>query len=128
MSKTIKISMTAEVSDELTSEELKKHVDRAVDTVLNEGTVPEIFSVYNVKTSEYAERGKALGDELLLFVNSYGNVGAADFVQTICNAHRTLQQSTMRLFIETISALANNNYDLRNENTVKLAKAISKIS
>lgn len=46
----------------------------------------------------------------------------------ICCSHRTLQQSTMRLFIATICKMAENDTDARNEASVRLAKEIAEIA
>lgn len=71
--------------------------------------------------------GQELGEEVLYFVNQYG-FDAGTFAKTIAKGHKTLQQSTMRLFIRTIEEMAKVNPDLRNEQTVKLAKKITELS
>lgn len=73
------------------------------------------------------ESAKKVAEDVLQLVNSYG-VDAETFAETICNAHRTLQQSTMRLFIATIHEMAKNNTDARNEQAVELAKKIAEIA
>lgn len=69
----------------------------------------------------------ALATDILGFVNSYG-CDSKTFAETICQGHRTLQQSVMRLFIETIRAFSESRYDDRNEATVALSKEIMKIA
>lgn len=68
-----------------------------------------------------------LANDILQFVNSYG-VDEKTFAETICRGHRTLQQSTMRLFIATIRRMAENGTDDRNQRAVELAKKISEIA
>lgn len=70
------------------------------------------------------DRAKRLAEDLLLFVNDYG-YDAKTFAETVCNGHRTLQQSVMRLFMATIKRMAENNTDERNERAVELAKKIA---
>jgi hypothetical protein len=60
------------------------------------------------------------------FVNSF-NCEYEDFAKEVMGEHRTLQQNIMRLFIATIQEWAKQeNFDLRNEDTVKLCKRIIK--
>ncbi len=68
-----------------------------------------------------------IANDLLDFVNVYGYQSRA-FAETICRGHRTLQQSVMRLFMETIRQLSEVPYDERNEATVALAKEITFIA
>lgn len=68
-----------------------------------------------------------LAHDVLDFVNIYG-YDAETFAKTICAGHKTLQQSTMRLFIATIKEMATVRPDLRNEATVELAKKITEIA
>lgn len=69
------------------------------------------------------ERAKEAAENLIEFVNEFG-VDVDTFADEICRAHRTLQQSIMRLFMVTIKKLSMVSVDNRNENTVKLAKQI----
>ena len=69
------------------------------------------------------EKAKRVALDILALVNSYG-VDSKTFAKTICEGHRTLQQSTMRLFMEVIREMANNSYDDRNEASVEMAKKI----
>lgn len=66
-------------------------------------------------------------EDVLCLVNSFGCDEKA-FAQTICNGHKTLQQSVMRLFIATIREMAKVPTDGRNEAAVKLAKEIIDIA
>lgn len=73
------------------------------------------------------EKGKKLASDILDYVNNL-TFDAESFADTICSAHRTLQQSTMRLFISTICKMAENDTDARNEASVELAKKIAEIA
>lgn len=68
-----------------------------------------------------------LAQEVLNFVNAYGYDQDA-FAEAICRGHKTLQQSTMRLFMATIRKMATVTPDGRNENAVALAKKIVAIA
>lgn len=68
-----------------------------------------------------------LAENVLEFVNSFGYDDEA-FAETICHGHKTLQQSTMRLFMATIRKMAEVTPDGRNEATVELAKKIVAIA
>lgn len=73
------------------------------------------------------EKGKKLANDILNYVNNL-TFDEESFVSTICSAHRTLQQSTMRLFITTICKMAENDTDARNEASVELAKKIAEMA
>lgn len=73
------------------------------------------------------DQAKSLANEILDFVNSFG-CDETTFAETICTAHRTLQQSTMHLFMTVICRMAENTIDPRNEEAVRLAKKIAAIS
>lgn len=51
------------------------------------------------------EKGKKLANDILDYVNNLA-CNEEIFAKTICGAHRTLQQSAMRLFIATICKMA----------------------
>lgn len=68
-----------------------------------------------------------LANDVLNFVNSFG-CDEKTFASTICRGHKTLQQSTMRLFIATIREMAKVCPDDRNAATVELAQIISGIA
>lgn len=58
------------------------------------------------------------------FVNKY-TCPEKVFARLMMNEHRTLQQSTMRLFMATIEEWSKQeHYDLRNEQTIKICKKI----
>lgn len=70
---------------------------------------------------EYA--GETL-QKLIRFVNKL-SCPEKVFAKLMMNEHRTLQQSTMRLFLRTIEEWSKQeNYDLRNEQTIKICKKI----
>ncbi len=73
------------------------------------------------------EKGKELANDILDYVNNLA-CDEETFANTICRSHRTLQQSTMRLFITTICKMVENDTDARNEASVKLAKEIAEIA
>lgn len=68
-----------------------------------------------------------LANDILDFVNTFG-YDADMFAETIAHSHKTLQQSTMRLFITAIRKMAEVIPDDRNAETVKLAKEIIEIA
>jgi hypothetical protein len=71
--------------------------------------------------------GKELANELTNFVNNY-NCNHDEFINAFCSEHRTLQQSSFRLFLMLMDKMASNEYgrnaDARNEGTHKLAKKL----
>lgn len=69
------------------------------------------------------QEAEKLAQDVLDFVNAFGYDEEA-FADAICRGHKTLQQSTMRLFMTTIRKMATVTPDGRNENAVKLAKEI----
>lgn len=71
--------------------------------------------------------GKELAETVLTFVNAFG-FDAKGFAETIASGHKTLQQSTMRLFISAIREMAKVHPDDRNVQTVELAKKIIEIA
>lgn len=70
------------------------------------------------------KEAEKLANDILDFVNAFGHDDEA-FAKTICRAHKTLQQSVMRLFVLTIRKLAEVEPDERNEAAVELARAIT---
>ena len=77
--------------------------------------------------SDKEEKARKLANDILDFINNFG-YDSKTFAATICNGHRTLQQSVMRLFVTTIRAIAETPFDDRNKNAVALANAIAKIA
>lgn len=73
------------------------------------------------------EKGNKIANDILDYVNNLA-CDEESFVNTICRSHRTLQQSTMRLFIATICKMAENDTDERNEAAVELAKKIAEMA
>lgn len=73
------------------------------------------------------ERAEKLANDVLEFVNAIG-FDADTFAEVISRGHKTLQQSTMRLFITTIRKMAEVTPDARNAATVDLAKMIAEIA
>lgn len=73
------------------------------------------------------EKAEIAANDILDFVNAFG-FDADTFAKTICQGHKTLQQSTMRLFIATIRKMEEVIPDGRNEATVELAKKITEIA
>lgn len=73
------------------------------------------------------KQAQEVANAVLDFVNNFG-FDADTFAKTIAQGHKTLQQSTMRLFIATIREMAEVRPDGRNEATVALAKKIMKVA
>ena len=73
------------------------------------------------------EKAVKLAEEVLDFVNTFG-CDEQTFAETICRGHKTLQQSTMRLFMATIRQMSEVRPDARNQETVNLAKKIVQIA
>lgn len=67
--------------------------------------------------------GKELANELTNFVNNY-NCDHEEFINAFCREHRTLQQSSFRLFLMLLERLASDEYntDLRNKSSHEVAK------
>ena len=92
------------------------------------------FDLKQIGQREAAIRAKKQADEAELVADTFidfTNSSVADidtFVATVTGCHRTLQQSAMRVFMTAIRRWAElhdaGRYDLRNEATCKLAKAI----
>lgn len=66
-----------------------------------------------------------LAETITDFVNNFGCDHEA-FIKALFNDHRTLQQSTIRLFLQVIEAAAKEEYrtDLRNEGAKKTCQEI----
>jgi hypothetical protein len=74
--------------------------------------------------NDQRKEAKPAVDALLKHVNNTA-FNPAGFVSLLMSRHRTLQQSTMRLFMACIKEWSEEkNFDLRNEATVVLAKKI----
>ena len=70
--------------------------------------------------------GEQLAASCIEFVNSF-SFKEEEFSSAMCKAHRTLQQSFMRLICGYICAMADNSYDDRNEAAVMLAKKLANV-
>lgn len=75
------------------------------------------------------KNGEEMAEEMSNFVNAFGEGHYEEFAAYMSNnVHRTLQQNFMRLIIHQLKAWAemknNGRFDLRNEQTVELAKKI----
>lgn len=79
------------------------------------------------ESMDSTKKAEKLANDILDFVNVFG-FDADKFAETICQGHKTLQQSTMRLFIATIRKMAEVRTDDRNRATVELAKKITEIA
>jgi len=76
------------------------------------------------------KRGEKLAREMSNFANTWSAEDIQDFINTMGNDHRTLQQSFTRLCAKWFLYLAekeDGQYDLRNEASVNLAKKIKHI-
>jgi len=71
------------------------------------------------------QEAKILADQMTNFVNSFGNKNK-EFIEAMCNEHRTLQQSFTRLCLQWIEHCATDEYrtDGRNEATHKVSKQL----
>ena len=65
--------------------------------------------------------------EYLINIASRGDLDHKAFATTIAAAHRTHQQSVMRLMACVIEGLAGNSYDGRNQATVQFAKEVEPV-
>jgi hypothetical protein len=67
-----------------------------------------------------------LAETITDFVNNFSDDNRKAFIKALFNQHRTLQQSTIRLFLETIEAAAGEEYrtDGRNENTKQICQEV----
>ena len=71
--------------------------------------------------------GKQLAQEVLDYVNTM-SADHTEFIDTIMDGHRTLQQSTFGLMLETINTWAEQErYDLRNEATIEGSKRVKEL-
>lgn len=73
--------------------------------------------------------GKELANELTNFVNNY-NCDHEEFINAFCREHRTLQQSSFRLFLMLLEKIASSEYgrvsDVRNKSSHEVAKKMIK--
>ncbi len=75
-----------------------------------------------------SEKAKELAGKVTDYVNSYDRDRNKQFAKALSREHRTLQQSTMRLMLETIEHIAQDDYqvDGRNEGSKTTAKRLMK--
>ncbi len=80
---------------------------------------------YKQKSAQ--EIASKVGEDTINMVNSYGFDKKA-YASKVLSAHRTLQQSWMRLACYVIEQIANQeHYDARNEDAVLLARKLVKV-
>jgi hypothetical protein len=74
------------------------------------------------------EKAKELAGQVTDYVNSYSNDRNKQFAVALCSEHRTLQQSALRMMLETIELMASDDYrtDGRNEGSKTTAKRLMK--
>ena len=74
------------------------------------------------------QRGEAIAEIVTSFVNASCNQSNEAFTKAIMRSHRTLQQLVFNTFLQLVSKWAeaenNENFDARNEFTVKTSKKI----
>jgi hypothetical protein len=78
---------------------------------------------------EYKEKGKKIATDITHIANSsYEKDVIEGFVEQSRKEHRTLQESTMRVFVKLFEKWSedyeNGRYDLRNEATVRVSHKI----
>jgi len=75
---------------------------------------------------ELNPKAKELAGKMTDYVNSYSREKNKEFAQALSVEHRTLQQSTLRLMLETIEMMAGDEYrtDGRNEMSKTTARRL----
>jgi len=79
---------------------------------------------------EKENKAQELAGKITDYVNSFSREGnqkfAEAFTQSLSREHRTLQQSTLRMFLETFEMMASDDYqtDGRNENSKQVAQRL----
>lgn len=82
------------------------------------------------KDMEINPEAKKLAGQITDYVNTFSREANSQFAQALseklANEHRTLQQSTLRLFLETIEMMAGDDYrtDPRNEASKTTARRL----
>ena len=73
-----------------------------------------------------SEKAKELAGKVTDYVNSFDREKNKQFAKAMSREHRTLQQSTMRLMLETIEYMASDDYstDPRNEQSKTVAQRL----
>ena len=81
--------------------------------------------------SEHEIRSEKEGEEFAQafsnFLNSFNSLRGKAAIKKMLKDHRSLQQATMRFFMDFVAGMAENSYDGRNEAAVELAKAIMEL-
>jgi hypothetical protein len=99
--------------ESLTIDEIMKHLQECETEAFN---------------NRHKDMGELVGEALSDYVNNM-SLNSKPFVNKVTTQHRTLQQSTFKLFMDCIKKWSemdgNGFYDLRNEQTVKLSKKIT---
>ena len=72
------------------------------------------------------EKAKTLAGQVTDYVNTFSNDRNKEFAKALSCEHRTLQQSTLRLMLETIEMMASEEYrtDGRNESSKQVAQRL----
>jgi hypothetical protein len=80
------------------------------------------------KDMETNPKAKKLAGEITDYVNSYNLDLGKDLAEALSREHRTLQQSTVRTFLQVIEAFSEPEYrtDGRNEDAKKTAQKLMK--
>jgi hypothetical protein len=73
------------------------------------------------------EVGEKFAEEFSKFLNRFGNRHTKPAIAKMLRDHRSIQQATMRFFMEFVEGMAESGSDLRNQASVDLAKEIMKI-
>jgi len=78
--------------------------------------------------NEINPKAKELAVQITDYVNSYGRTKGTDLAVALSREHRTLQQSTMKAFLEFIEFASTDEFrtDGRNEESKKVAKRLMK--
>lgn len=73
-----------------------------------------------------SESAKQLAGQVTDYVNSFSKEKNGQFAKALSREHRTLQQSTLRLMLETIEMMAEDDYrtDGRNEDSKRIAQRL----
>jgi len=80
-------------------------------------------------TIELQEQAKKLTGQITDYINTFSNEEKIEeFIRAFNTEHRTLQQSTMRMFLELLDHAASPDYrvDGRNESTQKTAQLLKR--
>lgn len=72
--------------------------------------------------------GQEMAEQLAQFVNTFNTVRMEACAQAMVHQHRTLQQSMTRMFLRFMELQAQeDDYDLRNQASIRLARKIVKL-